>query len=291
LIRLYWYKLWTNYLPKKLIHIWRLYYFYLFSFHFMNTQKKQIQGFTLVELIVVITILVILGTIAFINLGWLSASARDSQRTSDLNQINKLIMNLQAKNGTSYTSMLSGTTSIFSTISLAGSGVTAAPEKYNAGDVNYTVLGIDQNKFQDPTSKKSYKMWATSLVWGVYELAASLEESPTALVIGTYIARGTGTTATASGSYNLTNKTINITTGLGLFKVNDWIIANRGGSNEKIDQITSISGDLKTLYLTTGLADSADIQLVSPETGGLIKSINGDNPVVNKGNNLPYSLQ
>lgn len=75
----------------------------------MNTQKIQTRGFTLVELIVVITILVILGTIAFLNLGGMSASARDSQRTSDLNQINTQIMTLQAKNSTTYVSMVTGT--------------------------------------------------------------------------------------------------------------------------------------------------------------------------------------
>jgi len=50
----------------------------------MNTQK---QAFTLVELIVVITILAILSTIAFISLQWYSEDARDSTRISDINNI------------------------------------------------------------------------------------------------------------------------------------------------------------------------------------------------------------
>jgi type II secretion system protein G len=49
----------------------------------MNKHKKQ-NAFTLVELIVVITILAILGTIAFISLQWYSTQARDSTRVSDL---------------------------------------------------------------------------------------------------------------------------------------------------------------------------------------------------------------
>jgi len=53
--------------------------------------KKQIQAFTLVELIVVITILAILWTIAFISLQWYSRSTRDSVRISDLSNINKMI--------------------------------------------------------------------------------------------------------------------------------------------------------------------------------------------------------
>ncbi|MDD2870380.1 MAG: FISUMP domain-containing protein [Candidatus Gracilibacteria bacterium] len=49
----------------------------------MNKHKKQ-SAFTLVELIVVITILAILGTIAFISLQGYSATARDSTRISDM---------------------------------------------------------------------------------------------------------------------------------------------------------------------------------------------------------------
>ena len=48
-------------------------------------QNKK--AFTLVELIVVITILAILWTIAFISLQWYSAQARDSKRVSDINNI------------------------------------------------------------------------------------------------------------------------------------------------------------------------------------------------------------
>jgi prepilin-type N-terminal cleavage/methylation domain-containing protein len=51
--------------------------------------KKQNNSlwFTLVELIVVITILAILWTIAFISLQWYSAQARDSKRLSDIQNI------------------------------------------------------------------------------------------------------------------------------------------------------------------------------------------------------------
>ena len=57
----------------------------------MKSQNKNIKAFTLVELIVVITILTILWTIAFISLQWFSRTARDSSRISDLKNIEKVL--------------------------------------------------------------------------------------------------------------------------------------------------------------------------------------------------------
>ncbi len=51
----------------------------------MNLQKTK--AFTLVELIVVITILAILWTIAFISISWYSAQSRDSVRISDVSNM------------------------------------------------------------------------------------------------------------------------------------------------------------------------------------------------------------
>ncbi|MDD5377144.1 MAG: FISUMP domain-containing protein [Candidatus Gracilibacteria bacterium] len=51
--------------------------------------SRRFAGFTLVELIVVITILVILGTIAFTSLSGYSGNARDSSRVSDLTNLSK----------------------------------------------------------------------------------------------------------------------------------------------------------------------------------------------------------
>jgi prepilin-type N-terminal cleavage/methylation domain-containing protein len=52
-------------------------------------RRKRLLGFTLVELIVVITILAILGTIGFLSIQGYSASARDGSRIGNLVNLQK----------------------------------------------------------------------------------------------------------------------------------------------------------------------------------------------------------
>lgn len=59
--------------------------------------KIHTSGFTLVELIVVITILAILGTIGFVQLGGFAGSARDSVRISSLTNLKKGLDMFQIK--------------------------------------------------------------------------------------------------------------------------------------------------------------------------------------------------
>ena len=61
--------------------------------------SKKYKGFTLVELIVVITILVILSTIAFLNLWGFQSSARDANRIENLTNLKKWLDIFQIKSG------------------------------------------------------------------------------------------------------------------------------------------------------------------------------------------------
>lgn len=252
----------------------------------MNIQKIQtssnVKGFTLVELIVVITILVILGTIAFLNLGGMSGSARDSQRTSDLNQINTQIAVVQAKNGITYANL----------VTVSASGQLTAPTiagalagtAYTAGDFNYAAIGIDAAKMKDPLGKVPYKFGQTTLAGGAYELAATLEDVngvKGALTMGIYRSRSTAST-TSTGI--ATTTTISLTSTPSNFKVGDWLGAT--------SQITAISSDTKTItYSGTTLAAASTFSLANPEPLGLVASYNSSNatPVTNKGTDLPYT--
>lgn len=256
----------------------------------MNTQKIQTgaqstKGFTLVELIVVITILVILGTIAFLNLGGMSASARDSQRTSDLNQISQQVLTLQAKSGMSYVNMVTVAQGSLSGVSLAGTGV-ASGSTLAGGNVNYTALGVDQNKFQDPSMKVPYKMGATTLAGTSYQLAATLEDNEkSALVMGTYSARPAAT-VTLTIANGATQGTI-ANTDIGKLRVNDTVT----GGSPTINTIKSISGDGLTITLGTAATAANGTLALAAEVAGLIAQSGSTlTGVVNGGvgANLPY---
>ncbi len=63
-------------------------------------KNKKYQGFTLVELIVVITILAILGTMGFISTQGYISSARDSVRMTNIADINGAFQRYYIKHGT-----------------------------------------------------------------------------------------------------------------------------------------------------------------------------------------------
>ncbi len=259
----------------------------------MNTQKIQARGFTLVELIVVITILVILGTIAFLNLGGVSGSARDSQRISDLNQINTQITVTQAKNGIVYANLVTTSADSKALTSPSVAGVTPSASEYTAGDLNYAALGIDSAKMKDPTAKVAYKIGQTTLAGGAYELSAALEDNNGAkagLVMGTYRARTQAETASSGAVVAATDTKITLTNTPMNFEVGDVIMGTTGTG-----KIIAISSDGKTLTLAGAnivAAAGATLKLAAAdEMKGLTASGSSTanaNAVTNKGTFLPH---
>jgi prepilin-type N-terminal cleavage/methylation domain-containing protein len=146
-------------------------------------------AFTLVELIVVITILAILGTIAFISLQGYSADARNSKRTEDLNSIVKSI-EIKVSNGSNLLSFVTAGDEV-GAFSVAGADVIAGTD-YQAGIPNYSAVGIKSTDFTDPSDASDYRIGLTTKKDGEYEIAATMENGSgdkSALIVGTYSPR------------------------------------------------------------------------------------------------------
>ncbi|MDD3145345.1 MAG: type II secretion system protein [Candidatus Gracilibacteria bacterium] len=107
------------------------------------------KAFTLVELIVVITILAILGTIAFINLQGYSTGARDSKRLSDINNIQKKI-GIEVSKGTNLSSLIN------TVKTNAGLTIDNNPATSIQGTANFVNLKENGDSFKDPITGGDY---------------------------------------------------------------------------------------------------------------------------------------
>lgn len=187
-------------------------------------------------------------------------------------------MTIQAKQGLAYSTMVSsGASNQLTTPSIAGIASTVGTD-YFAGDVNYTALGIDQTKFDDPLKSVAYKMGATNFAGTAYELAASLEETKQALVMGTFRSRTNTTPDVSAGSGTVSasalNKIVITSADVGKFKINDTLLTTAGAACAT-PKITGISADLQTLTVlpactTAGTIIPGDLKLAADETDGLI---------------------
>lgn len=151
---------------------------------------KLRNGFTLVELIVVIAILAILWTIAFLSLQWYSKDARDSVRVSDMKNIETWLELFSIKswrypepdNATSYSWW---TTEVFKQW-LFWDNVTRAI------NINLTPL--------DPKTETKY-VYSVSKGWSYYQLWADKENSQSSIVNTSYA--DSITTSIVKGNYKL----------------------------------------------------------------------------------------
>lgn len=146
-----------------------------------NTKK----AFTLVELIVVITILAILGTIAFISLQGYSGEARDSKRLSNANDLIKKV-NIEVAKGTSISSLLTTTTTAAKTIA----GVTGT---WVQGIVNFAWVKENRDDFTDTINSAKVDYPTAYAVGGsgtgaykFMQIATINETKNQAVVVGNY---------------------------------------------------------------------------------------------------------
>ncbi len=222
-------------------------------------------AFTLVELIVVITILAILGTIAFISLQGYSADARNSKRTSDLGNLQSSI-SLKQVEWVPLLSFIVGTGSTLSGgLDVAWKEGVTNDTEYRAGTPNYTALNVIEKDFKDPKWDNEYRIGATTYKGWVFQIAATMEQdgTATALVNGTYDARGTEeyTVKDISGNtFTLDDNHAN------RFKVGDVVTDGANGTGS----VDRVSRDGITLTLSTGALVDGSLGLAEDESEGLI---------------------
>ncbi len=126
--------------------------------------KKVQKGFTLVELIVVITILAILGTIAFISLQGYSQDAKNSKVSSDIRTLASAIETRLTESAISIhdlvgTSLSDGmgnhiVTDGSQNLTFAGSGSSMSGATYSVGTIAFTTLGQNGEDFVDPNGNE-----------------------------------------------------------------------------------------------------------------------------------------
>jgi prepilin-type N-terminal cleavage/methylation domain-containing protein len=122
-------------------------------------------GFTLVELIVVVTILAILWTIAFISLQWYTQEARDSKRISD---VRSLISKITIENAKwiSYSEIMNENWEDTS-LTINWTSQTGTQNKDDL--INWELLKENKENFVDPLTKSpypfAYAIWNSNWQW------------------------------------------------------------------------------------------------------------------------------
>ncbi len=185
----------------------------------MLVQAKNSKGFTLVELIVVITILAILATIGFLSLQGYTSDAKNTKTQANLRTVSSSLVNEQAITQQGFDNyMVMGTGNTFSGGTtytggtIYGSGVlTFTGGSYFAGTLDAAKLRIDGSKFFDTNATdKNLRPYAVGAAAvnettnnktrqrTVFQVAATLNNAgvETALVEGTY---GTGVASDMPG--------------------------------------------------------------------------------------------
>ena len=142
---------------------------YLLLFLFlMLVQAKNSKGFTLVELIVVITILAILATIGFLSLQGYTQDAKETKTVANLRTVSSSLVNESAITGNSFDYyMNTGTTNALADAAYTIYGTSASLSggvNYNVGTVKASALKIDGSKFFDKNAAGTEKPFVVAAV-------------------------------------------------------------------------------------------------------------------------------
>jgi len=251
-------------------------------------EKKT--AFTLVELIVTITILAILWTIAFVNVRVYLIQSKNSKVLQDLNSVSSSLM-AQTLQGQQALAFVSGTGSNIPNISLAWEVGGFTETQYKAGEINPTAFQIQKDKFLDPNTNHGYIIWATNIFpLTVFQVSGVITQPDSGRIVArifwNYTPREQGTRIKVE-RVESQNNTISIPwSDLGYFYVGDTITNGVGRY-----QIIDISQDGSSIVLNNvhSLSKGDEIRLFAPETEGLIGSKDDTTkPVINLGTSLPY---
>ncbi len=227
------------------------------------------QWFTLVELIVVITILAILWSIAFLSLQSYGSDARNSKRVTDLNSIQKAISAKQTSwiNISAFVNPVDNS-KVFP-FSIGWQALAVDSPYYTAWTVNYNALGMKETDFQDPQTNNPYVAWITTLAGWVYQIAASMEQSglsKVARVIWNWNPRPKTNTAFTS---TWTIIVLSGATDISKFRLTDIVDLDGEGTWTATWTVIKVSTDQMTLTLSTG-STTTGITLAAAESAGLI---------------------
>jgi len=247
---------------------------------------KQNNGFTLVELVVVITILAILSTVAFTSFQWYTKSARNVQR---IDAISKVATTIQA-NITAGKPILAFSKSWQEVIWAKISGsIPIVWVNYKAGELEPGPLGIKIEEFTDPLFNEVYRSGVTNIGQPSFEVAATLEEGSwkIAKIIWPWTPRSTSSISATgtSGNSKVLLWNVGQINSLYVWDTIQWIGIGTG------TKVESISTNGINIFLDQPLIwNPTNIQLVEDEVSSLIAS--SWNPIIPSTNttfNVPYA--
>jgi hypothetical protein len=241
--------------------------------------KKNITGFTLVELIVVIMVLWILSTLWFISYSNYSWDARDAKRKADVGNLTKQLELRKIDGEDLFLFVLDDTSTVNTSIDISWYQTSAElGSNYKAWNADFVYLEIVWENFKDPLTGDSYKVWVTSYE-NRYEVAASIEQNGdhSSYVDGIWLPR------TSNETQVEVSKIISDTVYLSWITKSDLILY--AWDRVTIDSNPANIYEIKRTFHTKVIFDrplvltGSTMQLYRDESNHIIKNWNSDEPI------------